>query len=175
MAEIKGLNKALRNIEKNIRDATTRNQLEKSIGTLIVERIRAFARIGKSLVGTKNGKKFKKKLSESYMEQRRRAKETGQYRGVPVDSEFFRPDTRDPNLTLTGQMLRNMWFRIRNTKGGFGFEIIFQKKRKESNLTNEEVARHVNELRPFIGLDQNGLKRIKKLVTAAIRKRKKRG
>lgn len=176
--KIKGLDKLGKKIKTLIKnDIATQKTLD-DIGKMVVERIRAYARSGSTM---HSGKKSRlKKLSKSYIEMRQGALKFRKINGVSVplaepderleevDPEFFEPSKSQ--LTFTGQMLRGLTFLSRKTEVDI---FVNEEKRsgKYEKLTNAEVAAHVAKNgRPFLGLDKQGVARVKKILLDNLRK-----
>ena len=159
-------------------------KLLEDIGMFSLERIRAMVRSGFSLA---DGKKKKlKRLSQSYIDMRMgiaryRTIGKGQDRIVyrteepderlnEVDVEFFDPGLS--NLTFTGQLMRALSFFKTKEKRQITVEVNDTKRKgKYEKLTNAQVAKHVADNgRPFLGLDQTGVARVKRMVQSFIRK-----
>lgn len=165
------LNDLLANLFRN--DIFDQTFLQKQ-ADFVVERIRAFTRGGRSIAGQKPVKL--KPLSQSYIQVREGAVKFRTINGkkVPfpepderlnkVDPEFFEP--RLSNLTFTGQMLRSLNARVQGTK-----MIVETTGSRDDGKTNSEVAGYVAQQgRPFIGLDQTGIARIRREAVREIRK-----
>jgi hypothetical protein len=134
-----------------------------NVAEFAVMRIRSATIQGKSLA---TGQKFKP-LAKSTITTRFRA----QKKGTSL-SEFFIP--RKSHLTFTGQMIAALTAMINTRKQTITVDVD-NTPRKGSYLTNQDVARHVEERgRPFIGLDEAGKKRVTNMVKAVMR-RKLRG
>jgi len=175
-AKWKGLDRLAKLTEDLFSDKTVfSEQFLKDQATFIVERIRSFTRSGKSLALSNKPKKLKR-LSDSYIAVREGAVKfrTINGRKVPfaepderlkqVDPEFFEP--RLSNLTFTGQLMRSITSAVKNRVIS-----VFVDGKRDDGLTNDEVARYVSaQGRPFLGLDDQGLKRIKRNAITQIRK-----
>lgn len=161
-------------------------RLKNKMGNFVVDRIRSFSRTGKS-IARKNPEDFKK-LSESYIHMRFGLVHFRTIRGKVrpimgpdprldyVDRDFFEPDFS--NLTFSGQLLKSLRYRLVNRPEGFAIAIdaVGTRKRlpgEKRALTNEKVAKFVQDQgRPFIGIDGNGRKRIKRMIIDEIRRKK---
>jgi hypothetical protein len=183
--EIKGLDKLQKNIMKLLKnDLATKKTLD-DIGASVVARVQSMARSGFTLF---SGKKTKlKKLSKSYVAMRQgavkfRTMPSGHVVGFQepdpalkdVDPEFFNPSLSQ--LTFTGQMLRALGFKSEKykvsveIKDGIRWPVQTGGKAQKT-LTNKEVADFVaKQGRPFLGLDKQGVARVKKILLDSIRK-----
>jgi hypothetical protein len=171
-----GLDRVNDLVDNLLSDKTVFNkEFLKTQAEFIVERIKAFTRSGKTLAKSKKPERLKR-LSSSYIAVREGAVKFRTINGkkVPfpepderlqdVDPEFFEP--RLSNLTFTGQLLRSITSSVKN-----GAISIFVTGTRRDGLTNEKVAGYVSEQgRPFIGLDERGIKRIKRNAITEIRK-----
>jgi hypothetical protein len=178
MAKVRGLNALEKKLKRFLIKELANKALLNKIGEFVKDRIVQFTRSGKSIAGAK-AKKLKK-LSDSYIQTRRGALHfrTSQQGNVfpiegpderlkTVDKEFFDPDFS--NLTFTGQLLRSLKAKV-DLKART-IDIMPTGNRFDSNLSNQDVAKFVAEQgRPFIGLDDKGIKRVKALIIQDLRK-----
>lgn len=181
MAKVKitGVDKVILSLKDLFENKVADTKLLLDIADFAKSRIQSFTRSGKSLVTESR----LKPLSNSYKDMRRGAVK---YRTLPdgrvivlpepderlkeVDTRFFDPDYS--NLTFTGQLMNAITATVK-FKDRIIEIFVNDKKRtgKYEKLTNAEVAEHVKANgRPFLGLDDKGIDRIKKLVINNIRK-----
>lgn len=178
--KIIGLKEVLGKIDFTLRKKLVEDGLLDDIAKFVVNRIQSFTRSGKSISG-KQAKKLKK-LSKSYIEMRQgavkfRTLKSGEVIAIPepdeklkeVDKEFFRPDLS--NLTFTGQMLRAIKYVTNKAKATITIDVAATSRSgKYESLTNKKVAEYAKENgRPFLGLDDLGIKRIKRDVLKKLR------
>ena len=189
MAKIKitGVDKVILSLKDLFENKVADTKLLLDIADFARSRIQSFTRSGKSLVTNSR----LKSLSESYKDMRRgavkyRTLKDGRVIVLPepderlkeVDTKFFDPDYS--NLTFTGQLLNAIESRIK-----FADRVVeifvndetrtsaYKSKsgRSPKPLTNYDVKELVEKAgRPFLGLDDKGIDRIKKLVLNNIRK-----
>jgi len=179
---VKGLRKVRNLFNKVLDDSLTNRSLVSEVGNFILERIRSFTRSGKSIAGSRPKKL--KKLSSSYISVRQGAvkfRTLKDGRVIPitepdeilkqVDPEFFDPNFS--NLTLTGQMLRSLKFFFDKRNKKFTIEPTGNRRRvlgQKKRLTNKQVANFVSDNgRPFIGLDDKGIERVRKMIIKSLR------
>lgn len=163
--KIKNLDKIFDSVKKSLRETKRSEALLSEIGNFSVERIRFETRRGRTMVDNKSSRRlpplkkttkdFRKEIKESFPEL--------------VDPDFFRPNKS--NVTLTGQLLKSLKFKIVKDK----LIILIGGTRKISSISfttrNEIVYRDLVELGfDFIGLDKKSQKRIKKLVLDEFRR-----
>lgn len=182
MAKVKinGLKQVKGLLEDFFKDKIATKEVLEEVGVFARERIQAFTRSGKSIAGERPTRL--KRLSESYKDMRRGAVKFRTINGevVPfpepderlqeVDTQFFDPNFS--NLTFTGQMLNALRSVVDVTKRQVSiFVNDDRRKGKYEKLTNAEVAKHVaDQGRPFLGLDQSGVKRVKQLLIENVRR-----
>lgn len=183
MSKVKGLEKVDKLLKRFFIDEVYDQKTLDEISTFVIERIRAFTRSGKSIAGPKPRRL--KPLSESYKDVRRGATK---WRTMPdgrrvmfegpdeklkeVDSEFFSPEKS--NLTFSGQMLRALKATTKKLKRVVSIEVSVDDTRrtgKYEKLTNAEVAEYVAQNgRPFLGLDDKGVERVRRVLLNSLRK-----
>lgn len=142
------------------------------IGKFSVNRIQAFTRTGKSIVGETPA--ALKPLSSSYKDFRKGKVTFWKSNGVTiaapfpsrrlrdVDSGFFRPTKS--NLTFTGQMIKSLKFSVDTTRNSVLI--------RPHGARNEKVAGYVTDQgRPWVGMDRVGRERIVQFLRRAIRER----
>jgi phage gpG-like protein len=162
MAEVKFINLdvVLKNLREVFKDTPKNKQMLGEIGLFALDRIYRSTKSGKSLA--LNGQK-NPSLSPGYINWRKT------YDGPK--GEFFSP-TRS-NLTLTGQLLNSLMLKILPDRGAV--TVSPTGNRDDGEMTNQDLAKKLkNEGRPFLGMDETGQQRIKKLVLDEIRRQKKR-
>lgn len=129
------------------------------LGEFARKRIQAETRKGQDL----KNESEQPPLSAGYISQRERMRKG-------VDTRFFRPSFS--NLTLTGQMLKSLYFKVypRNRIIEVGVEGV-----RKDGLTNSAVAKDLaSRGRYFLGLDRKGIYLIRKIVLDEIRRRIKK-
>lgn len=155
-------------------------QVKEKIIKFTVDRIKAFARTGNSLVAGE--KKKLPTLSKSYQDFKKGkatfwTSESGaviraSFRSRRLDQvgPFFRPASKTSNLTFTGQLLESLESKV----VGNNIEIIIPDSgRSDSKETNAQIYRYLLELNKeyaILGLDQTGIERIKNIALTEIRK-----
>lgn len=157
---LKALNKRLERLFK--KDFVDQTLLE-DVAKFSRDRIVAFTRSGRSL----STEDRLKALSEGYKSWRRKLAK-GKVRGKKIkpDRRWFKPNRS--NLTLTGQLLRSIRYKIFSKKRNI--DVFATGKRREGG-TNKEVAKDVAENgRPFIGMDKKGEQQITEMVRRQIRR-----
>ena len=123
-----------------------------------VKRILGFTRTGKSLVTESR----LKPLSSSYRKFR------NSFQGFK--SQFFRPNKS--NLTFTGQLLDSLKGTANVRKQRVQIK---PTGRRKDGLTNEQLAEYVAQQgRPFLGIDEKGLKRIEQIIKRDLRRTQKK-
>ena len=155
---VRNVKAVIKNIEGVFEDTRTQKKLLDDIGELTVKRIFSFTKSGISQV---TGQPFKG-LSTSYIRFRRGYAGTrGRLFGV-----------NRSNLTLTGQLLDSLMYKSTPKSGSV--EVGVQGRRTDGK-TNKQVAQWVSEQgREFLGLDDDGKKRVRKLVLDELRREIKR-
>ena len=137
---------------------SVKNKLGKMAVDMIYKRVKSgFGVNAEGLPPAMTTKQKLKPLSKSYIDYRSgkikffKAKQGHTY---PVEGSFKKPVTgkfgsaKRSNLTLTGQMLEALGFRIQGAK----IFIKVNNKLRKDGLTNAKVAELVSEERPFISL-----------------------
>lgn len=141
---IKGLEKLRQELERkiNINNSTFRLKIGKMARDLIYKRV-------KSGYGTSSTDPITavrtrlKPLSQSYIDQRKKNKKTfGEFGSV-----------KRSNLTMTGQMLDA----IRYEANSRSIRVYVDDSQRDDGMTNAEVARYVQEARPFFVLTRDEL------------------
>lgn len=179
--KVKNLDKINEILKDFFANKTVTKSLLEEVSTFSRERIKSFTRSGKSLAD--GSAKRLKPLSESYKDMRRgavkyRTLKDGRVIALPepderlneVDVNFFDPTFS--NLTFTGQMLNAVKSVIDITKRTVSIFVDDTKRKgKYEKLTNAQVAEYVADNgRPFLGLDDTSVKRVRQLVVENIRK-----
>lgn len=164
-----GLDRAVRN-----------NALLGDVAVFIRDRIYQNTKRGYYAGVRKNLAKFRP-LSQNYVEYRKsllggEKKNAGgdRKKAIKKFGEFFSPARS--NLTMTGQMLDALDHSVNSSAGQIS---VFVKPTQRSDdgdekLTNAEVAKRVQDERPFLRLDETGVERVKRMVIADLRRRLKR-
>jgi hypothetical protein len=99
----------------------------------------------------------------------KRAKKNAKAKAITTFGPFFSP--KRSNLTLTGQMLEALDATVVGGKA----KIFVQASSRTDGLTNKEVAAKVAENgRAFLGLDDNGIDRIRRSIISVLRRLLKR-
>lgn len=166
--KIKNLNKVISSIKDVFEDTTTQKKLLDDIGELVVKRIQFFARTKKSLEGNDKPTPLPN-LKDSTVKRR---KEIGRRFPQEVDDDFFLPNTKRSNVTLTGQLLRALSFLVKKNE----IVVFFKSGRKKASFeekrsTNDEVYDDLESRGfGFVGLDEKGQKQVKKLVLDEFRR-----
>lgn len=183
--KILNLDKVLKKIE-DLFDSDVRNdQLMNDIGEFTKLRIQAETRRGKDLTQGFNVKQ--PRLADSTIRIRQliaqgKIKSGNKFYFKP-DKTFFDPSTS--NLTASGQMLESLKEKV--TKKG---EVIVEPTGSRDNFGNVDSSIKTNKAlaielanrrtenaprgRTFLGLDEKGIKRIKKLILDEVRRFKRR-
>lgn len=149
-------------------------ELAADVAKVIIDDIKFQTKSGKSIPN--NMRRFKK-LSPRWIGERKRIAESN------PTSDVYAPDRS--NLSLTGQLLDSLkWERLKNGIIEIGFAGIhkaYSIKRIRGknagknvqvgkNIPNEDLARYVSEVRPFMGIRSTVVARIKKIVIGYIRR-----
>ena len=163
---IKNIDGVTSSIKKIFNDTKTSQRVLLDIGNFTKDRIVATARTGKSLEDNERPKKFPG-LKPSTKKSR---KSIAKNRPERVDREFFRPGFA--NVTLTGQLLKSLTFKI-SPRGLV--TLFFKDKRKPiyrgEETSNNSVYDNLKKLGfGFLGLDEKGQKRVKKIVLDEFRR-----
>jgi len=134
------------------------------VGRFSATRIQQFTRSGKTLAKADKPEPLKP-LSKPYKLQR--AEWVKQGRQL---SDFFK--VNKSNLQATGQLIDSVTFKIPREKNTV--DVTVSGNRRGEQLSNQQLASYVaKQGRPFLGLDLNGIKRIKNIVLRALRRRLK--
>jgi hypothetical protein len=149
-----------RNMAKLFNEFASTENMRK-IGEYTAERIKLRTKLGKGVDKTGGDPAPLKKLSEGYVKTRKRKK-----------AELEETSPSKSNLTFTGQMLNALkLLQALPARAIIGIE---SSRRKNSDLTNNEVAGFVSKDRPFLNLSKaelNGINAfVRKLLDAMIRK-----
>lgn len=182
MAKVKGLKRVEGLVRRFFFDEVYDQKVIDQISVDVVSRIRSFTRSGKSIDGPKP--RPLKPLSETYKDVRRGATKWRTINGKrilfegpdeklnEVDQEFFSPEKS--NLTFTGQMLKAVRAVVKAVGKKVEITIDVADTRrvgKYEKLTNKKVAEYVADNgRPFLGLDDKGVDRVRRLLLTNIRK-----
>lgn len=183
MARVKGLDRLQRTLDKIFKDSSANKKILIEIGEFTKSRIFKFTKSGKSIAGKKP--KSLKRLSASYKvfrrgevtfwtdEQGRLRKGNFKSKILNKTGSLFAPDRS--NLTLTGQMLDSLKSFVNVGKKTVTVAPTGKRRpvgKRRRVLKNTEVAEFVAENgRPFLGLDDKGIKRVKRIVLDDIRRR----
>ena len=90
-----------------------------------------------------------------------------------IDGTFFKADKS--NVTFTGQLVKSLKFRIRDTSVFLLFKGSRKKLMPDDASTNDEVYDNLKSIGfGFLGLDEKGQKRVKKMVLNEFRRTIKR-
>lgn len=187
MAKVKGLDDLLRKLERTIYDEIVDDEVMKEIAAFVKDRIYKKTKSG---VGP-DGEKFKP-LADKYVKQRKKHKQV-----FPNETgERFGP--AKSNLTFSGQMLDALDTEIKDKRSRKTLDVFVKDSRRvakskisekdkfgvlkntkrvaraTSQPTNKEVADFVSKDRPFLGLDDTGLQRIKSMLRKKLRTALKR-
>ena len=162
---MKNVDEVTKKMEKIFEDAATNDKVLNEIGQLISERIVFLARTGKSSEGDTNPTPFPD-LKDSTVRQRRAFQKN--YPGE-VDAKFFKPGRA--NVTMTGQLLESFTYKIKNNSVVLFFKDSRKKVRKGDESSNNAVYSNLVKLGfGFVGLDERGQKRVKKIVLDEFRR-----
>lgn len=179
---IKGVDKVLKNIRKTFEEVSTSKKLLSQIGNFTVDRIKSFARSGKTIA--QGRPKSLPRLSESYIQQRMGAVKfrTIDGRVIPfpepderlknVDPEFFDPNRKISNLTFSGQLMRSLIARIERDE-----LFIELKESRDDGIKNSKIVEFLKKLDSdydFIGLDDKGKERVRRFVLDEVRRQIKK-
>lgn len=129
----------------------------KQIGEFAADRIRSFARTGKSLV-TGQPKEFEP-LAASTVKSRK------SFAANHRTGDFFRAEKS--NVTLTGQALESLAGKVEKSKQRVTVEAV---GKRDDGLTNAQVVDFLAEGgRPIMGLDEKGEARVVEMYDRAVR------
>jgi len=158
--KITGLAQTLKLIRELFAGSAERKEMLDEILDFVVRRVRAETRKGKDL--SRDGE-TQPPLSTKYIAARERMTANG---SVKVDKTFFSP--KRSNLTLTGQMLDSLSGLVKSKARSVE---VFVEGRRDDGLTNQAVAKDLKSMgRTFLGLDEKGRGRIRKIVLDEIRR-----
>jgi len=142
--KITGLAQTLKLIRELFAGSAERKEMLDEILDFVVRRVRAETRT-------------------KYIAARERMTANG---SVKVDKTFFSP--KRSNLTLTGQMLDSLSGLVKSKARSVE---VFVEGRRDDGLTNQAVAKDLKSMgRTFLGLDEKGRGRIRKIVLDEIRR-----
>lgn len=161
---IDGVSKAIKKVFKT---SAHSQKVLNEIGEFTRDRVRQQARSGKSLENNSAPKKFPN-LKESTKQRRESLERNHRFK---LDPDFFK--ARFANVTLTGQLLDALKYQI--SKRGLVSLFFKEKRRKmfdaDENVTNSDVYKNLKKLGfGFLGLDEKGQKRVKKIVLDEFRR-----
>lgn len=162
MAKVKinNLKTVFEGIKKIFKESIERKDKLDQIKEFVVKRIQAETRKGFDL--SRDGAP-QPDLSDGYVRMRERFQETGE---IDLDRKFFRPEKS--NLTLTGQLLSSLNGTV--SEKNRTIEVFVEGSRNDGT-TNSKVAKDLADRgRTFLGLDEKGVTRIRKMVLDEIRK-----
>lgn len=170
MAKVRFKNSArvMRAIKQVFKDTAESKRMLNKIGEFTVDRNQFFARSGKSLANNKSPvklpmlkettKKIRKQLAFAFPNF--------------IDATFFKADKS--NVTFTGQLLKSLSFNIKRDSVALIFKGGRKKMMPDDASTNDEVYDNLEKLGfGFVGLDEKGQKRVKKLVLDEFRRTSK--
>jgi len=126
----------------------------------------------------KNLSKFKP-LSDGYIKSRQSALRgtakatkltgsTARKAALKKFGDFFSP--KRSNLTYSGEMLDALDSKVSTNKQTVGVFVKDTGRSDDSGLTNREVAKKVNEARPFPTIDTKGINTMVRLIIASMRR-----
>lgn len=148
---VKRVFKNAKDVFKNV--GKSKAFLEKS-ARFLKNRIQAQTRSGRDLVNDR----AQPALSKNYVAYRESVMDGTSGDGVRPDKRFMVPSLS--NLTLTGQLLKSMKYELRSRLRRF--DIFVSGLRKDGSY-NSNVAKDLKDRgRVFLGVDENGILRIKK-------------
>lgn len=162
---VKGIDKVTKLIRKTFRDTKKSKSLLSRIGLFSADRIRSFARSGKTLVSGKP-KNFPA-LKPSTIQFRQDLVSSGF-----TDPIFFDPNRKTSNITLTGSLVKAIKAKIEGDN-----LVIFLEENRTDGQTNKKVVSDLIKIDAgyaFMGLDDKGIARITKLVLDELRREIKR-
>lgn len=177
LVKVKNIDKVTANIKKVFNDVKREKTLLNDIGKFVTEKIVSEARKGNSLEGD-----VKHKLPELKQTSKNIRKAIAKHAPELVDPQFFKANKS--NITLTGQLLRSIKYVINRSSvfiviGGKRTKAIqssskksrTRSSKKQEASTNDDVYKDlVSRGFGFIGLDEKGQKRVKKLVIDEFRR-----
>lgn len=184
--KILNVDKVVERVNKLFDDDVLRDsQLTDQIGEFAVERVRAQTRSGKDLTAANGSGQLP--LSNATVQIRqdiatgkitRNNPKTGKLdpRWFSPDPTFFKP--KKSNLTATGQLLGSLVYEKKSN----GVIIIKPSGQRSTELdnstefnTNEELAKSLaSRGRTFLGLDDKGIQRVKRIILDQLRRFKAR-
>lgn len=135
------------------------------IGKFTVDRNKFFARKGQSLSSNDRPRDLPNLQQTTINIRKQIQKKFPEF----IDGQFFRADRS--NVTLSGQLLESLEFRIKNDSVVLLFKGNRRKIRKDDASTNDEVYENLVDLGfDFLGLDEKGQKRVKRIVIDELRR-----
>ena len=163
--KIKNIDGVVNNIKEVFEETKKSRFMQLKIGQFVVARNKQFARGGKSLANNKNPVKLPDLKESSKRIRRQIAKE---FPGL-VDGKHFKPDVS--NVTLTGQLLESLTFKVENNDIVVFFKGNRKKISSDDLATNDAVYDNLVKLGfGFVGLDEKGQKRVKRIVIDELRR-----
>jgi hypothetical protein len=149
-------------------DRRTKQRLLRESGGFVVQRNQRFARTGKSLKGNKTI--YKLPFLKQFTLKRR--KELFKTRPSEL-GEFFNPRRKRSNVTLTGQLVDSLSFKL--DKGFIAITISGRRRKLEPDdaNTNPELYEELEDISgrdfQFIGLDKTGQRVVKQKILNQLR------
>lgn len=162
---LKGVDGVIRSLNEVFKTAKKSKDMQNKIGKFVVDRNKFNARTGKSLESNKSPESLPGLKSTSKKIRARFAKD----HPGDVDTRFFR--ATKSNVTLTGQLINSIKYLIKDNQ----IFILVSGRRKRIKAddlgSNEAVyADLVKRGFGFLGLDETGQKRVKKIVLDEFRR-----
>lgn len=165
LVRIKNVDKITKDLNKIFNNVRREKRLLNDIGKFVRDRIVFEARRGNTMASNVKTERLPK-LKDSTKGIRKGIQEK---RPGVVDPTFFDPDRS--NVTLTGQLLRAFEYLIKGDRVVFLFKDRRSKLNPDDTSSNNEVY---DDLRKrgfgFVGLDEKGQKRVKRLVLDEFRR-----
>lgn len=170
MAKVVGVQQLQNKVKLTIERSLSSRTILEAVGKFSRDRIYAITKLGFSMSG--NSKKKLAPLADWYKGYRKRYQEKTQ------TGASFSPNKS--NLTLSGQMLDALTYKIDQARKTV--QVFVQdsgrkpnpyplRGRKNDSRSNAQVAKEVAQKgRPFIGLDQDAVKRIKNDIVSELRR-----
>lgn len=137
------------------------------LGLMITDMIYKRVKTGYGVNGTKKEKL--KSLSDSYIQYRKGKMYFFKKNGITIavkgrsnrlkkTGEFFSPARS--NLTMTGQMLKAIEFKVKDTS----VTVYINNNVRDDGKTNEQVAQLVSKDRPFLGITESESRILKNFI-----------